>query len=145
MSTLFVGLGRMGAPMARRHAAQHDTVLLDVDPGAAAALAEELGARAVSSPAELPDDVDTVVLVLPDSRVVESVLLADGLLSRLGAGSLVIDMGSSEPASTRRLAEAAQAGGVGYVDAPVSGGVAKAVTGELAIIVGGAQIGRAHV
>ncbi|WP_204261626.1 NAD(P)-binding domain-containing protein [Blastococcus saxobsidens] len=137
MSTLFVGLGRMGAPMARRHAAHFDTVLSDADPAVATALAEELGCRALATPAELPDDVDAVVLMLPDSRVVETVLLTDGLLGRLPAGSLVVDMGSSEPASTRRLAADARARGVGYVDAPVSGGVARAVTGELSIMVGG--------
>jgi 3-hydroxyisobutyrate dehydrogenase len=138
VTTLFTGLGRMGAPMARRHAARHDTVLFDVDTAVAAALAEELGTRAVPSLAEAPDGIDTVVLMLPDSRAVESVLLADGLLERLPAGTLVVDMGSSEPASTRRLAEAARTRGIGYVDAPVSGGVARAVTGELSIMVGGA-------
>nr|WP_275585464.1 NAD(P)-dependent oxidoreductase [Blastococcus saxobsidens] len=130
-------MGRMGAPMARRHAAHFDTVLSDADPAVATALAEELGCRALATPAELPDDVDAVVLMLPDSRVVETVLLTDGLLGRLPAGSLVVDMGSSEPASTRRLAADARARGVGYVDAPVSGGVARAVTGELSIMVGG--------
>jgi 3-hydroxyisobutyrate dehydrogenase len=137
MSTLFVGLGRMGAPMARRHADRHPTVLFDVAAEAATALAAELGTRAAPTLHDVPDDVDTVVLMLPDSRIVESVLLADGLLDRLPAGSLVIDMGSSEPTSTRRLAESARARGIGYVDAPVSGGVAKAVTGELSIMVGG--------
>ncbi|MCZ2860104.1 NAD(P)-dependent oxidoreductase [Blastococcus sp. VKM Ac-2987] len=137
MSTLFVGLGRMGAPMARRHADRFDTVLLDADPAVAAALADELGCRALPTSAELPGDVDTVVLMLPDSRVVEAVLLTDGLLDRLPSGALVIDMGSSEPASTQRLAAEARARGTGYVDAPVSGGVARAVTGELSIMVGG--------
>ncbi|RZU32371.1 NAD(P)-dependent oxidoreductase [Blastococcus saxobsidens] len=137
MSTLFVGLGRMGAPMARRHSARFDTVVSDAHPAVAAALAEELGCRALPTPAELPDDVDTAVLMLPDSRIVETVLLTDGLLGRLPAGALVIDMGSSEPASTRRLAADARARGIGYVDAPVSGGVARAVTGELSIMVGG--------
>ncbi len=146
MSTLFVGLGRMGAPMVRRHAQRHETVLFDADPSVASALAGELGARALPSLAEVPAGTDTVVLMLPDSRVVESVLLTDGLLARLPAGSLVIDMGSSEPTSTRTLAEAARARDVGYVDAPVSGGVAKAVTGELSIMVGGdpADVDRAR-
>ncbi|MPY85492.1 MAG: NAD-binding protein [Actinophytocola sp.] len=128
MTTLFVGLGRMGAPMARRHTARHETVLFDIDHAAASGLADELGSRALPSLAEVPDEVNTVVLMLPDSGVVESVLLTDGLLARLPTGSLVIDMGSSEPANTRRLAEAR---GVGYVDAPVSGGVAKALNNLL--------------
>ena len=76
--------------------------------------------------------------MLPDSRIVESVLLGDdGLLAHLSPGTLVIDMGSSEPASTRRLSELASQQGLRYVDAPVSGGVAKATTGELSIMVGG--------
>jgi 3-hydroxyisobutyrate dehydrogenase len=84
--------------------------------------------------------------MLPDSRVVEAVLVADGLLDRLPAGSLVIDMGSSEPTSTRKLADTARSRGIGYVDAPVSGGVAKAVTGDLSIMVGGdpADVDRAR-
>src|SRR3954447_18766784 len=128
MATLFVGLGRMGAPMVRRYAGTKSTVLFDVDAAVARTLADDVGARALDSLAELPDDVDTVILMLPNSRIVESVLEADGLLDRLPSGALVIDMGSSEPASTRRLAEAARQRGIGYVDAPVSGGVAKAVT-----------------
>lgn len=139
MATLFIGLGRMGAPMARNYtAAGRDVVLFDVDATVAASLAEEIGARAIDALTEVPADVDTVVLMLPNSRIVESVLEGDGLLARLPDGSLVIDMGSSEPASTRRLAEVAHGEGIGYVDAPVSGGVAKAVTGELSIMVGGA-------
>jgi 3-hydroxyisobutyrate dehydrogenase len=139
MSTLFVGLGRMGAPMVRRYAVDHDTVLYDVDHAVASALAEELGSRAVTSLEQLPAGVDTVILMLPSSAIVEAVLVAGGLLTRLPSGSLVIDMGSSEPGSTRRLAEAARARDVGYVDAPVSGGVAKAVTGELSIMLGGTE------
>lgn len=139
MATLFVGLGRMGAPMARRYAPGRDVVLFDVDAAVAKALAEELDARALDSLTEVPAEVDTVILMLPNSTIVESVLEGDDLLARLAGGSLVIDMGSSEPASTRRLAEVAGERGIGYVDAPVSGGVAKATTGELSIMVGGAD------
>jgi 3-hydroxyisobutyrate dehydrogenase len=138
MATLFIGLGRMGAPMARNYAAAgRHVVLFDVDTTVAVSLAAEVGARSIDSLAEPPADVDTVVLMLPTSRIVESVLETDGLLTRLPPGTLVIDMGSSEPASTRRLAEVARGRGVGYVDAPVSGGVAKATTGALSIMVGG--------
>src|SRR3954468_18381949 len=129
MATLFVGLGRMGAPMTRNYAAAgRDVVLFDVDTAVAKSLAEEIDARAIGSLTEIPSDVDTVVLMLPNSKIVESVLETDGLLDRLPNGSLVIDMGSSEPASTRRLAEVARGKGIGYVDAPVSGGIARAVT-----------------
>lgn len=143
-ATLFVGLGRMGRPMARRYAGTRGTLLFDLDTAAVARLAEELGATALPDLDSVPEDVGVVVLMLPDSRAVESVLLGpsgpsgtDGLLSRLSPGTLVIDMGSSEPASTRRLHAVAKERGLGYVDAPVSGGVAKAETGELAVMVGG--------
>jgi 3-hydroxyisobutyrate dehydrogenase len=143
-ATLFVGLGRMGRPMARRYAATHRTVLFDLDTAAVTRIADELGATALHDLDSVPDEVHVVILMLPDSRVVESVLLGpegsddpSGLLSRLSPGTLVIDMGSSEPASTRRLHIVAKEHGLGYVDAPVSGGVAKAETGELAVMVGG--------
>ncbi len=139
--TLFVGLGRMGQPMVRRYAVTHRTLLFDLDQDISAGLAADLGAASLSALTELPDDVATVILMLPNSRVVESVLLGDdggeGLLARLSPGTLVIDMGSSEPGSTRRLSELASRRKLGYVDAPVSGGVAKATTGELSIMVGG--------
>ena len=136
--TLFVGLGRMGHPMVRRYAATHSTVLFDIDEDISAGLAAELGAVALPELTGLPDDIATVILMLPDSRIVESVLLGeDDLLAHLSPGTLVIDMGSSEPASTRRLSDLASQKGLQYVDAPVSGGVAKATTGELSIMVGG--------
>jgi 3-hydroxyisobutyrate dehydrogenase len=70
--------------------------------------------------------------------VVESLVEGDdGLLNRLEAGSLIIDMSSSKPDSTRRLAQAADGAGILYVDAPVSGGVAKAVSGDLTFMLGG--------
>ncbi|GAA4415277.1 NAD(P)-dependent oxidoreductase [Georgenia halophila] len=140
MTTLFVGLGRMGLPMVRRYAAVHDVALQDADPGALRSAADELDAPTLGDLTDLAT-IDVVVLMLPSSRVVEAVLEGtgegDGLLARLEPGALVIDMSSSEPESTRRLAAAAAEHGVGYVDAPVSGGVAKAVTGELSIMAGG--------
>ena len=139
--TLFIGLGRMGQPMVRRYAATHSTLLFDIDTDISASLAAELTATSLPALTELPDGIATVILMLPDSRIVESVLLgADGgagLFALLSPGTLVIDMGSSEPVSTRRLSELASREGLQYVDAPVSGGVAKATTGELAIMVGG--------
>ena len=139
--TLFVGLGRMGQPMVRRYAVAHSTLLYDVDTDVSSGLAAELGTSSLPDIAALPDDIATVILMLPDSRIVESVLLGEesgqGLLGHLSPGTLVIDMGSSEPASTRRLSELASRQELRYVDAPVSGGVAKATTGELSIMVGG--------
>ncbi|ROR64988.1 3-hydroxyisobutyrate dehydrogenase [Agrococcus jenensis] len=135
--TLFLGLGRMGAPMARLHAAAFETRVYDVFAEAAKAVADASDAVAVSDLASQGADADVVILMLPTSRHVEEALQGDGLFARLPKGALVIDMGSSEPASTRALAAFAAGLGLEYVDAPVSGGIAKAETGELTIMVGG--------
>ena len=150
--TLFVGLGRMDEPMVRRYAGVRPTLLFDVDAQTTARLAEELGATTLDDLITVPDNVATVILMLPNSRIVEKVLLGEesgGLLARLSPGVLVIDMGSSEPASTRRLSELAARRELHFVDAPVSGGVAKAITGELSIMVGGepdsVQLAKPHL
>lgn len=138
MTVLFIGLGAMGEPMARNIAKTNDIVLYDVNLEVAARIAEELGASALDSLETLPDDVDTIVLMVPNSRIVESLLVTEAkLLFMLPAGSLIIDMSSSEPGSTEALAKRAASRAVAYIDAPVSGGVAKAKTGELAVMVGG--------
>ncbi len=139
-TTLFVGLGNMGAPMAIRHAGAFPTAVFDLSADAVASVTGASSATVVDDLASLPAEVDTVILMLPTSRHVESVLTGDtGMLAALPSGALVIDMGSSEPGSTRTLAARAAEAGIDYVDAPVSGGVPKAVTGELAIMVGGSE------
>lgn len=140
-TVLFVGLGAMGTPMATALAAAgHPLLLRDADDARAAALANELGAAAVAD-ADLPSEagrVEAVVLMLPDSAVVEAVLLGEqGLLGLLPSGALVVDMSSSRPSSTVALAARAAALGIDYVDAPVSGGVAKARDASLAVMAGG--------
>lgn len=94
----------------------------------------------VDKPDEVVPDVggglSVVVLMLPDSNVVEAVL-ADGLLDALVPGTLLVDMGSSEPLRTRALAEHVAARGATMIDAPVSGGVSGATAGTLTIMVGG--------
>ena len=137
-TTLFIGLGHMGAPMATLHAAAFPTAVFDLSDEAVARVVADSEATAFDDLAAPLDAMGTVVLMLPSSRHVEDVLTGGGgLLARLPSGSLIIDMGSSEPMSTRRLAAQAAEFGVDYVDAPVSGGVAKARTGELSILVGG--------
>jgi len=138
---LFVGVGAMGQPMAARvTGAGYRVLVADAVHAHMLAVAERIGAAPATAErldADLPQ-VRTVVLSLPSSAVVESVLLGDhGLLPRLSRGSVIVDMSSSAPASTRSLAAEAARRHVGYLDAPVSGGVAKAETGELTIMVGG--------
>ena len=135
----FVGLGRMGAPMASRLVqAGFDVVGYDVSPEALARVAAS-GVKGAPSLAAAVSGVETIILVLPDSDAVESVLMsADETLS-FPTGSIIVDMSSSDPLRTQRLASILETRGVTMIDAPVSGGVARAETGELAIMVGGGE------
>ena len=131
----FVGLGNMGAPMARNLArAGFDVRVRDADPDRQALLASELGPAA----ADL-EGIDAVVTMLPTGVDVRDVLLDAGgeIPAALSSGAVAIDMSSSAPVGTRELGAELARRGVTLVDAPVSGGVARAVTGTLAILVGG--------
>jgi 3-hydroxyisobutyrate dehydrogenase len=136
----FVGLGNMGWPMAANlHAAGFSLVVRDVDTGRQDAFA---AAHAGTVAAAGPEDfaaADLVVTMLPDGSVVAAAILGWGIGAALRPGALVIEMSSADPADTLRLAAALAAGGVRVVDAPVSGGVPRAQTGELSIMVGGAD------
>lgn len=138
----FIGLGMMGLPMAhcllRRG---RSLVACDPSEAAQAALAEgaEAGAlRFADAPADVAEACEVIVLMLPDSRIVAQVMEGPGgLLAVLRPGQVVVDMGSSMPAETRRLAAAAAGRGAAMLDAPVSGSVVKATSGTLSIMVGG--------
>lgn len=142
----FVGLGNMGEPMVRRLAAAGYAVRgYDVAAQARERLADTAGVTLVTAPADVADGADVVILMLPDSSVVEQVLLGDGLLDRVAPTTLIVDMSSSEPARTRALAERAAERGVTLVDAPVSGGVVGAKAGSLTIMTGGSPTALATV
>lgn len=131
----FVGLGRMGAPMVRRLAAGGVTVRgHDAAPGVADGLADVLTPAPTAAAAA--DGSAVVILMLPDSDVVEKVV-DGGLLDALAPGTLLVDMSTSEPLRTRALADRVGERGATLVDAPVSGGVAGARDGTLTIMVGG--------
>ena len=134
----FVGLGNMGLPMALRLAAAgYSLQLMDTRPEVAREVAKKTGGRALGSVAELGAGLAAVILMLPDGQAVRQVLIDDGLLQRLAPGTMVIDMGSCEPSGTVLLGTRLRAASVDMVDAPVSGGVARARTGELTIMAGG--------
>lgn len=132
----FVGLGNMGMPMARRLPAGGYRV---VGHDASAEIMREIAGLDGFTPAPGITELgtDMVLLCLPDSDVVEHVLLAEGLLDSVPSGGMVIDMSSSDPARTRALAARAADANVTLIDAPVSGGVAGARAGTLTIMVGG--------
>lgn len=134
-----VGVGNMGWPMGARIAGGgHTLTVFDADAVHAAAFAREHKATAVATAAGVAAAADIVITILPSSAIVESVMTAaDGLLTRLSPGTIVLEMSSGVPSITRRLADmVAERGGV-LIDAPVSGGVPRARTGDLAIMVGG--------
>ena len=134
----FIGVGNMGAPMAANLAkAGHDLVVCDADPDRAASVAAEINATAGGLAAAAA--CDAIVTMLPDGKVVRHVLLeADGggVLAGAKPGLVVIDMSSSEPSITRTTGAALADKGAALIDAPVSGGVPRAITGELAIMIG---------
>ena len=137
----FVGLGVMGAPMARHLAsAGHRLRLHDANADAAHTLAQALGgdARACDTPAALADGCDVIVTMLPNGQVVQQVALGEqGLRHGMKAGALLLDTSSAEPWLTTQTAGALAEGGMAMVDAPVSGAQWGAEAAELVFMVGG--------
>jgi 3-hydroxyisobutyrate dehydrogenase len=132
----FVGLGRMGAPMSRRLASVgHRVVGYDISE-AVRRRALELGLVEAHSMADVAKGAALVILMLPGSDAVASVLEDPALFEHLEPGTLVIDMSSSEPFRTRALARSIEKNGYRLIDAPVSGGVSGAEAGTLTIMVG---------
>src|SRR5829696_6991804 len=136
----FLGLGAIGRPMAARLAAAPGITLAvwNRTPERAAAFAAETGARHARTPGDAAKGADVVITCLPVSADVESLLDgADGLLAGLSAGALHVDCTSGDPATSRRIAERLGQHGIGFLDAPVSGGTIGAEQGTLTVMVGG--------
>lgn len=133
-----VGLGQMGLPMAKRLLAA-GYMVRGADPDATAREAlVAAGGAAFASAKEAVDGAGAVITMLPNGKIVRDVLLgADGAAPALAKGTLVIDMSSSAPTDTTALSEDLAKLGLPLVDAPVSGGVRRAIDGSLAIMAGG--------
>ncbi|WP_397452322.1 NAD(P)-dependent oxidoreductase [Pseudomonas sp. NA-150] len=133
----FIGLGMMGLPMTTcLSKAGYQLFLTDADEGRTQELLATL--KATRLDASNANTLDVLITMLPNSSIVESVLLgANGWAAALPRGAVVIDMSSSEPARSRELGLKLKEQGLDYLDAPVSGGVKRAVDGSLAILVGG--------
>ncbi len=141
----FAGIGNMGWPMAANLVkAGFDVTVCDVVPGRAASFATETGAKAAATPAEAAAGADCVVIIVPTSKQVGEAV--EAMLPSLKPGMLVIDMTSGQPGRTREIAAMLEGHGVPMIDCPVSGGVPRAKSGQLAIMVGGpdAEIDRAE-
>lgn len=134
----FVGLGHMGNPMCRQVLAHgYDVWIFDVNPEAVAAL-RDTSVQPAATLGELAQATEAVVLSLPNSAIVEQVVLGEGgLRDGFSAGKVLIDTSSSHPSSTRRIAAELAAAQVDMLDAPVSGGVLRAQEGTLTVMVGG--------
>lgn len=141
----FIGLGKMGLPMAENVARKtgYEVLAFDRSEAAREPLKKHPGWGKILSLAEHPADFagcEVVITMLPDSSITNEVLTGKtGLAEHLSTGAVIIDMGSSNPSSTIEQGNLLKEIGIDLVDAPVSGSVPKARAGELAIMMGGAE------
>lgn len=135
----FIGLGVMGRPMAQHLISTGQPVHLHRVKPASQFLVDQ-GGIAAGSAREVAENSDIIILMLPDTPDVEHVLFgSNGVAEGLSAGKLVIDMSSISPVATKQFAERLRAKGVGYLDAPVSGGEVGAKNAALTIMAGGSE------
>lgn len=133
----FIGLGLMGKPMARNlHKAGAQVIAHNRSQAAVDELAGE-GMTPASSPTEVMGQAKTVILMLPDTGAVETIL--EAIIPAVTPGDLIIDMGTTEATLTRTMAARIEAAGGAYVDAPVSGGTIGAENATLSIMAGGSN------
>ena len=134
----FIGLGIMGKPMVRNLMNAGNTVTVyDIVGTSVEEMATE-GAIPASYSAEVAEKNPLIITMVPDSADSEAAILgANGVLEGAASGSVVIDMSSIAPASSQKIAAGCEAQGVDFLDAPVSGGEPGAISGTLAIMVGG--------
>ena len=137
MNIGFIGLGIMGRPMAKNLLRCGEPLwVCDLQPAPVKELCS-LGARQATA-AEIGQTCELIFTILPNGEVVQQVLFAkDGVAAGLTPGALVVDMSSVTPEQSRHCAKRLKEAGVGFLDAPVSGGEPKAIDGTLAIMVGG--------
>lgn len=137
MNIGFIGLGRMGRPMASNMARKgFRLVVNDINPAAVKEL-EELQASSAPTAAEVAKKSDVIITMLPDGPVVREVVGgADGVIANAPKGALIMDMSTVEPGTTDDLAAQAKAKGLRYVDAPVGRLAAHADRGESLFMVG---------
>ncbi|MBP7132538.1 MAG: 3-hydroxyisobutyrate dehydrogenase [Aquabacterium sp.] len=140
MMIAFIGLGNMGAPMARNLLkAGHALAVHDLNTAAVEVLVAE-GAHRCASPADAVRQAEMVLTMLPAPRHVEDVLVGhQGVLRAIQPGVPIVDCSTIDPASVRRFAQLAQTQGNDLADAPVSGGTGGAAAGSLTFMVGASE------
>lgn len=134
----FIGLGNMGGPMAENLLrAGHAVTVFDLMPAACEALAQA-GASVAGNAKEACENAEYVVSMLPAGKHVRELYTgADGLFNHLATGTTVLDCSTIDAATAREVGEAAAQKNIGFMDSPVSGGVAAAAAGTLAFMCGG--------
>ena len=133
----FIGLGVMGAPMARRLAARFSVTVFDIDK---AKMDSVKGAEPAGSASEAGRTADVAFLSLPGSETVKEVVLGSGgLKGAMKRGSAIIDHSTTAPAVSQEIAQSLEEAGISFLDAPVSGGEKAAIDGTLSVMVGGKQ------
>ena len=140
MQIAFIGLGNMGAPMAINLVkAGHSVKVFDLSADALARVKAE-GGHTASSAQDAATGAEVVVSMLPASQHVEALYLgkdgAPGLLATISKGALIIDSSTIAATSSQKVAQAASAAGISFIDAPVSGGTGGAIAGTLTFMVG---------
>ena len=133
----FIGLGNMGGRMSKCIVRNGQSVLgFDTNPE----MIVTADAQSAGSVAEVVKSCDIVLLSLPDSKVVEAVVLGDdGLLANARAGQIIVDLSTAAPDSTRKIYNLLKTKGASYLDAGISGGAAAADAGTLTLMVGGEE------
>ena len=142
----FIGLGRMGRPMASNLCRKGFRLsVYDVVPAAVTAL-EELQAHGAASVAEAARGADVIVTMLPNSQIVREVIAgADGVFAHARPGAVIMDMSTIDPTTTDGLATQAQARGLSLVDAPVGRLASHADAGQSLFMVGASDADFARV
>jgi 3-hydroxyisobutyrate dehydrogenase len=130
-----IGAGNMGGRMGRRVAAADESIVAF---DANASTLAECGMEAAASARELVESVDVVLLSLPDSSVIEQVVLGEGgVLAHARVGQVVVDLSTADPRSSVRIHDALAQRDIAFLDAGISGGAAAAEKGSLTLMVGG--------
>ena len=139
MKVGFIGVGNMGGPMCRNiiKNTNHEVIVFDLNPDAVK-VCTDLGASAGASVAEVASHCDVVITSLPLPKIVEEVTLGKGgIAENAQPGTVFIDLSTNAPGTAKRVAEGMAAKGIHMLEAPVSGGTARATDGTIVIMVGG--------
>lgn len=135
----FIGLGIMGRPMAKHLVdAGHEVMVTDLNKE----LVDELVAYGAETGSykDMGEQCGIVMMILPTAKIVQSVIFGEnGLAEAMPAGGIIIDHSSVTPVESKECYDGLKAKGIGFLDAPVSGGEPGAIKGSLAIMVGGDQ------